>query len=186
MRLETRLPDGTKFREGWSLGTRLHLYCISLLTMCASEYACVSYSCVVCMSDFANEETIKTLPCNHEFHSQCIDPWLSVSIPPLLLPTLSPLCSSFLLLPSSLSPSLSLSLPLSPFSLSLSPSLSLSLPSLSLPLFLSPSLSLSHSLSPTLSLPLSLSPTLSPSLPLIQVSLSLYSPTRPVQFVVLP
>ena len=24
VRLETRLPDGTKFREGWSLGTRLH------------------------------------------------------------------------------------------------------------------------------------------------------------------
>ena len=25
VRLETRLPDGTKFREGWSLGTRLGL-----------------------------------------------------------------------------------------------------------------------------------------------------------------
>jgi len=62
----------------------------------------------------------------------------------------------------SLSPSLSLSLPLS-HSLSLSPSLPLSLP-LSLSLTLSPTLSLS------LPLPLSLSPSLSPSLSLSLLS----------------
>ena len=28
VRLETRLPVGTKFREGWSLGTRLHATCM--------------------------------------------------------------------------------------------------------------------------------------------------------------
>lgn len=35
--------------------------------------------CVICMYDFENEQTIRILPCNHEFHSKCVDKWLKVS-----------------------------------------------------------------------------------------------------------
>ena len=34
--------------------------------------------CVVCMCEYENKEKIRTLPCVHEFHQQCIDQWLQV------------------------------------------------------------------------------------------------------------
>lgn len=35
--------------------------------------------CVVCLSDFEEGDTIKSLPCLHRFHSKCIDQWLKRS-----------------------------------------------------------------------------------------------------------
>ncbi|EDO31118.1 predicted protein, partial [Nematostella vectensis] len=35
-------------------------------------------SCVVCMMDYTNREKLRKLPCNHDFHSKCIDRWLKV------------------------------------------------------------------------------------------------------------
>ena len=32
--------------------------------------------CSVCLSHFCNGDEIRTLPCNHEFHINCIDRWL--------------------------------------------------------------------------------------------------------------
>jgi hypothetical protein len=32
--------------------------------------------CAICIDQFAINDTITTLPCFHEFHSTCIDPWL--------------------------------------------------------------------------------------------------------------
>jgi len=32
--------------------------------------------CVVCLSDYAAGDQIKTLPCLHEFHAHCADAWL--------------------------------------------------------------------------------------------------------------
>lgn len=32
--------------------------------------------CVICQEDHQAGETIKSLPCNHKFHSKCIDEWL--------------------------------------------------------------------------------------------------------------
>eukprot|EP01124_Arcella_intermedia_P001107 TRINITY_DN10599_c0_g1_i1.p1 TRINITY_DN10599_c0_g1~~TRINITY_DN10599_c0_g1_i1.p1 ORF type:complete len:456 (-),score=153.88 TRINITY_DN10599_c0_g1_i1:44-1294(-) len=32
--------------------------------------------CLICQCDFEEAEEIKTLPCTHEFHVQCVDPWL--------------------------------------------------------------------------------------------------------------
>lgn len=36
-------------------------------------------SCVVCMCDFEQRQTLRVLPCSHEFHSRCVDKWLRVS-----------------------------------------------------------------------------------------------------------
>lgn len=36
-------------------------------------------SCVVCMCDFEVRQTLRVLPCSHEFHAKCIDKWLRVS-----------------------------------------------------------------------------------------------------------
>lgn len=37
-------------------------------------------NCVVCMCDFEPPQTLRVLPCSHEFHSKCIDKWLKVII----------------------------------------------------------------------------------------------------------
>ncbi|CAM1306934.1 RNF38 (predicted) [Pycnogonum litorale] len=36
-------------------------------------------SCVVCMSEFERRQTLRVLPCSHEFHSKCIDKWLKTN-----------------------------------------------------------------------------------------------------------
>lgn len=46
--------------------------------MCAGEQT----SCVVCMCEFEARQTLRVLPCAHEFHAKCVDKWLRVSAPP--------------------------------------------------------------------------------------------------------
>eukprot|EP01084_Bolivina_argentea_P189110 325326_1 len=33
-------------------------------------------NCTVCLEKFKSTETLKILPCHHEFHPECIDTWL--------------------------------------------------------------------------------------------------------------
>ncbi|KAG0363034.1 hypothetical protein BGZ54_008373, partial [Gamsiella multidivaricata] len=35
-----------------------------------------SDTCAVCLDEFSDGEEIRMLPCRHEFHCECIDPWL--------------------------------------------------------------------------------------------------------------
>ena len=37
-------------------------------------------TCVVCMCDFEVRQSLRILPCSHEFHSKCVDKWLKVCI----------------------------------------------------------------------------------------------------------
>lgn len=37
--------------------------------------------CVVCFSDFEARQLLRVLPCNHEFHTKCVDKWLKVTQP---------------------------------------------------------------------------------------------------------
>eukprot|EP01084_Bolivina_argentea_P043634 80369_1 len=36
-------------------------------------------SCAICLDDFSLNEELRLLPCNHGFHRQCVDPWLTKS-----------------------------------------------------------------------------------------------------------
>lgn len=35
--------------------------------------------CQVCLTDYETGDTLRILPCFHEFHTPCIDPWLSIN-----------------------------------------------------------------------------------------------------------
>eukprot|EP00730_Choanoeca_flexa_P008785 TRINITY_DN12535_c1_g2_i11.p3 TRINITY_DN12535_c1_g2~~TRINITY_DN12535_c1_g2_i11.p3 ORF type:complete len:104 (+),score=24.95 TRINITY_DN12535_c1_g2_i11:963-1274(+) len=32
--------------------------------------------CIICLGQFEVDEEIRTLPCKHEYHKDCIDPWI--------------------------------------------------------------------------------------------------------------
>jgi E3 ubiquitin-protein ligase SDIR1 len=34
------------------------------------------YACTVCLADYEPGDHIRTLPCMHNYHTECIDPWL--------------------------------------------------------------------------------------------------------------
>jgi hypothetical protein len=36
-------------------------------------------SCTICLDDFNEKDKVRTLPCKHEFHTKCIDPWLRIN-----------------------------------------------------------------------------------------------------------
>ena len=38
-------------------------------------------SCAVCMEDYKNGDVLRILPCKHEFHTSCVDRWLSMNNP---------------------------------------------------------------------------------------------------------
>lgn len=43
-------------------------------------------TCAICIEDYSDGDKLRVLPCNHRFHMECIDQWLSSRKP------LCPIC----------------------------------------------------------------------------------------------
>jgi len=41
------------------------------------QHEIINDTCAICIEDFSDGEEIRKLPCHHEFHYECIDPWLT-------------------------------------------------------------------------------------------------------------
>lgn len=46
-------------------------------TVETSFYAKSGEPCSICLEDFETLQNVKTLPCQHEYHAECIDTWLT-------------------------------------------------------------------------------------------------------------
>ncbi|XP_073393560.1 receptor homology region, transmembrane domain- and RING domain-containing protein 1 isoform X2 [Physcomitrium patens] len=53
----------------------------SLIFKCVEDGKCTSETCVVCLEDYIPGERLRLLPCQHEFHLDCIDQWLTLRKP---------------------------------------------------------------------------------------------------------
>jgi len=40
----------------------------------------VPEACVICMDEYASGDSLKRLPCLHEFHAKCVDSWLALGL----------------------------------------------------------------------------------------------------------
>ena len=35
--------------------------------------------CMICLSDYKDGESVRTLPCGHVYHKECVDRWLAIN-----------------------------------------------------------------------------------------------------------
>ena len=59
-------------------GLPVHSYGATELAAIGPSAASTPVECAVCLIAFAAGDQVKTLPCKHAFHTQCIDQWLLV------------------------------------------------------------------------------------------------------------
>ena len=50
---------------------------VDRLSAFSSQTADDAETCCVCLSEYTVKDTVTTLPCNHIFHKECIEPWLT-------------------------------------------------------------------------------------------------------------
>lgn len=48
----------------------------AVLSVSSREGGVRQHQCPVCITDFVEDEQLRVLPCHHQFHPDCVDPWL--------------------------------------------------------------------------------------------------------------
>uniref|UniRef100_A0A7S4KTZ5 RING-type domain-containing protein n=1 Tax=Guillardia theta TaxID=55529 RepID=A0A7S4KTZ5_GUITH len=79
--LEGLLPALSAFRSHMSTEGNLHKVPKEIVDSFETrtwrrEHSRGKLECYICLEEYVEEEVLRKLPCNHEFHSKCIDRWL--------------------------------------------------------------------------------------------------------------
>ncbi|XP_061403496.1 E3 ubiquitin-protein ligase RNFT1-like isoform X2 [Lethenteron reissneri] len=53
--------------------------CVASPTTPSATLKSVDTECVVCLSDIETRQSLRVLPCSHEFHATCVDEWLKIN-----------------------------------------------------------------------------------------------------------
>lgn len=79
-RLEIEQLPNYKFSAESHTGKRRTVeWVIKISHINFTNYSGDQTSCVICICDFEPRQTLRVLPCSHEFHAKCVDKWLRVS-----------------------------------------------------------------------------------------------------------
>ncbi|CAG5107994.1 Oidioi.mRNA.OKI2018_I69.chr1.g3587.t1.cds [Oikopleura dioica] len=76
MRQETQDRRNRGHREEGRSSRNRGLTDDQIKTLKRHEYTKQDDECTICMDDFVMSYVVRTLPCKHYFHADCIDPWL--------------------------------------------------------------------------------------------------------------
>ncbi|XP_026455179.1 E3 ubiquitin ligase BIG BROTHER-related-like isoform X3 [Papaver somniferum] len=83
-------PDELSYEDlialGEFVGTENKGLSTDKIKSCITPYACKSLlegkygvdQCVICQTEYEEEEQVMTLPCDHMYHSECITTWLQI------------------------------------------------------------------------------------------------------------
>ena len=76
--LQAIMEDSMKEREDLLVVSELLRFSNQLAIR--NDSAAVGVECAVCIEELQSTEQYRELPCGHQFHRDCIDPWLEQSV----------------------------------------------------------------------------------------------------------
>ncbi|KAF6164688.1 hypothetical protein GIB67_033904 [Kingdonia uniflora] len=75
--IETLDPISTSSSSGSSLASKSFVESIPMVKIMKTLFGLDPILCLVCKDEFVVDEEVKQLPCKHNYHFDCIMPWLS-------------------------------------------------------------------------------------------------------------
>ncbi|KAG0317733.1 hypothetical protein BGZ99_006119 [Dissophora globulifera] len=73
----TNSASGESIRSATAIAAAEALDAQAVPTASPLPHELVNDTCAICIEDFVDGDQIRKLPCYHEFHCECIDPWLT-------------------------------------------------------------------------------------------------------------